>query len=89
MFGAEPGDELGQFVLGNRVAETGHLLAAVFNLGGDLPGLHCLADIGQRRAFWSSLAGGSVAVGASLVAEKVGSGLLGCFGCEGAGRLSD
>ena len=79
MFGAEPGDELGQFVLGERVAETGHLLAAVFNLGGDLPGLHCLADIGQRRAFLRSLAGGSVAIGASLVAKKVGSGLLRLF----------
>jgi len=77
VFGTEKGDELGYFVVIERVAEAGHLLAAVFDLGGDLRCLHGLADVGQGRTFLGSLAGGSVAIGASFIAEEGGSGLLG------------
>jgi hypothetical protein len=82
VFGAEPGDELSYFVVGERVAEAGHLLTAILDLSGDLLCLHCLADIGQGWAFWGSLGGASVAVGTALVAKEVGSGLLVWFGSE-------
>ena len=89
MFGTEKGDELGYFVVIERVAEAGHLLAAVFDLGGNLHGLHGLADVGERRSLLGSLAGGSVAVGAALITKKVGSGLLVGFGSKRMDGKSD
>jgi len=89
VFGTEKGDELGYFVVIERVAEAGHLLAAVFDLGGDLRRLHGLADVGERRSLLGSLAGGSVAVGAAFIAEEVGSGLLVGFGSKRTDGKSD
>jgi hypothetical protein len=80
VLGAEKGYELGYFVMGERVAEAGHFLASVFDLGGDMRGLHGLADIGQGWTFLGALRRGSVAVGASFVAEEGGSGLFRSLG---------
>ncbi len=82
MFGAEPGDQLGYFVFGERVLETGHLLAAVFDLIGDLRRFHSLADVGQRGTLLGSLCRGTVAIGAAFLAEENGSGSLRGFGGE-------
>jgi hypothetical protein len=89
MLGAEKGDEFGYVVLGERVAEAGHFLAAVFDLSGDLRGLHVLADVGQGRTFLGALRCGSVAVSAALVAEKGGSGLLIRFRSERIGSVGE
>ena len=96
MLCAEISDQLCHFVMRERVAEAGHLLAAVFDLGRDLRGLHGLANVGQRWSLLGSLSGGSVAISASFVAKEGGSRLLDCFGihskerpgwcCEGDGN---
>lgn len=82
MLGAEKSDQLCHFVMGERVAEAGHLLAAVFDLGRDLRGLHGLANIGQRWSLLSSLSRGSVAVGAAFIVKKDSSRFLLGFGRE-------
>ena len=87
MLGAEKGHQLSYFVVGDRVAEAGHLLAAVFDLGGDLRGLHGFADVGEGWTLLGSLGGGSVAIGAAFIAEEVGSGLLRSFGIRCEERL--
>lgn len=79
MFGAEKGNQLRDLVLGEGVLKAGHLLAAVFDLRDDLRGLHGLADMGQRWTFLGSLRRVSMAVGATLVAEKHSSRSLGGF----------
>ena len=76
VFCAEKGNELSQFVLGERVAEAGHLLPAILDLGGNLRGLQGLADVGQGRTLLGSLSAGAVAVGAAFVTKEVGSGLF-------------
>ena len=76
MLGTEKSYELGHFVMGERVAEAGHFLATVFDLGGDLRWLHSLANVGEGRTFLGALGCDSVAIGAAFVAEESGSGLF-------------
>lgn len=79
MFGAEVGDQLGDLLIGDRVAEGRHLLAAVENLAGDFfrgPGLVC-AQADEARSLFAADATGSVAIGATLVAKQQCAGLLG------------
>ena len=87
MLGAEKSYQLGNLIMGERLAEAGHFLATVFDLGGNLRGLHGLADVGQGRSFWGSLASCPVAISAALVTEKSGSGLFRSFGVRCQERL--
>jgi len=90
MFGAQKRDQLGDLILGERVFEAGHLLSAVFDLCRNLSRLQGLANVGQRRSFLCALSGGSMAIGATLVAKQSGSlcfrsfrsGSKNCFGWE-------
>ena len=90
MFGAEVCDQLGDLLVGERVAEGRHLLAAVEDLAGDFcrgPEL-VLAQVGEIRTLLAAGSAGSVAVGATLVAKENRAGLLGSFGLraeEGVG----
>ena len=78
MLGTQIGDKLGRFGVRYRVAKGWHLLPAIQYLArnsGRGPGF-VLANADQRRSFLAALARYSVAVGASLVAKKNGSGLF-------------
>jgi hypothetical protein len=69
-------------IVGERIAERRHLLAAVENLAGDFgrsPEL-VFAQTSQVRPFFAACAARSVAVGATLVAKEKRAGLLGGFG---------
>jgi len=81
VFGAEVGDKLGGFGVGDGFAEGRHLLAAVEDLIGDFGGGPELVfgQGGEDWAFLAADAGFSVAVGATLAAKEEGAGLLGGF----------
>jgi len=83
VFGAEPGYQLGDFIVGERVAERGHLAAAVQDLAGNGRRFHGFANLLQIRTLGGALGLSSVAVGAALVAEEVGPGLFGLPGIRG------
>ena len=79
VFGAQVSGQLSNFIVGDRVAERGHLLAAVENLIGDFgrgPEL-VLAQVCQSRSLLSTDAADAVAVGTALVAKQSCAGLLG------------
>jgi len=85
VFGAQVGDQLSHLLVGEGVAEGRHLLSAVEDLGGDLgrrPKL-VLADVDQRGRLFAADAADAVAVGAALVAEEDGAGLLRFDACLG------
>jgi hypothetical protein len=78
----EVSDQLGDLLIGDRVAEGRHLLATVENLAGDFfrrPGLVC-AQADEARSLFAADATGSVAIGATLVAKQQCAGLLGGLG---------
>ena len=78
MLGAQVGDDLRHVLIGERIGERRHLLAAIENLirhFGRSPNL-VLADIRQGRGLFAAFEGGPVAVGATLVAVENGSGHL-------------
>lgn len=79
MLGAEVGDQLGDLLIGDGVAEGRHLLAAVENLTGDFlrgPGLVC-AQADEAWRLFAADAARSVTIGATLVAKQQCAGLLG------------
>jgi hypothetical protein len=73
---------LGCFLVGNRVAEGWHLLAAVENLAGYLGGSPELVfgQAGKIGPFLGTLAIGAMAVHTAFVAKENGAGALGGFG---------
>jgi len=78
VFGAQVGDQLGDFCVRERVTEGRHLLAAVHNLIGQFgwsPEL-VVADAGERWGLWASDAAFAVAVSATFIAEEDGAGLF-------------
>jgi len=86
--GAKECNQLRDFIIGERVLEAGHLLTAIFNLIGNLLGLHGLAHVSERRTLLGSLTGCPMTVGASLVPEKDGSGLFRFFGSRSEGGVN-
>jgi len=82
VFGADVGDQLGDFRVSDGVAEGGHLLAAVENLIGDFgrgPKL-VFAEVDERRCFLGADAAYAVAMGTTFVAKQERAGLLVSFG---------
>lgn len=66
-------DERGDFVACERVAERGHVVAAVADLLGDLGGSELFADVAQvGPAVGAAESGGAVAVSAAFVLEEGG-----------------
>lgn len=91
LFGAEKSDQLLDFVVGERIAEGRHLLAAVEELAGDfvVGPLLLFADVFESRGFARAFEVGAVAEAAAFVAEENGAGHFGFFflaGCEGGLR---
>ena len=82
MLGAEVSDQLGDLLVGERLGEWRHLLAAVeYLVGNSLRGpVLVLAQASEVRPFFAAAAARAVAVNAVLVAEKESAGLLGGFG---------
>lgn len=77
MLGAEIGDELGDLLVAERVAERGHFVAAVEDLIGHFfrrPVL-VVANVEEGWRLFGADAAGAVAIGAALVAEEEGAGL--------------
>jgi len=74
MFSAQECDQLSHLILRKRVFEARHLLAAVFDLAGDLRGLQLSAGVGQRGSLVRTLGSVAVAVGATLVAKEQSAG---------------
>jgi len=70
MLGAEVGDQPRDFIASERIVKTGHFLAAVLDLPGNLGWFHCLTHVFKRRPFGRSLGVSAVAVSAALVAEE-------------------
>jgi len=82
VLGAEPGHKLGCLLVGERIAEGRHLLAAVENLMCDLgwgPAF-VLAQTGQVRRLFAACAACAVAMDTALVAKENRAGLLGGSG---------
>lgn len=78
MLRAQVGNDLRHILIGERVGEGRHLLAAVENLirhFGRSPNL-VLADICQGRSLPAAFEGGPVAMGASLVPIENGASRL-------------
>lgn len=78
MLGAQVGDDLGRFLITERVGEGRHLLSAVENLVShfvDGP-LAFLADVDEGRSFLGSGAVCAVAMGTAFVAKEDGAGDL-------------
>lgn len=88
MFGAEPGYEVGDFVVGEGVGEGGHFFAAVEDLAGDGGGLHDFAEVEEAGALFGAFGRGAVAVWAAFVAEEICAGLLGLLFGKGERRGS-
>ena len=85
-FGSEEGDEVGDVLGGELIAEGGHGLASVVDLGGDGGGLEAAADVLEVWAFATADAGGAVAVGAAGGGEEFGTVVGGGgLGQEGGG----
>jgi hypothetical protein len=81
---------LGSLLVGDRIAERGHLLSAIQDLSRDFgrrPQL-VFAQIHQGRGFFGADAAFAVAMCATLVAKQKGAGLLvglGLTGGDGGG----
>jgi len=90
VFGTEVSHELGSLLVGDRIAERGHLLSAIQDLSRDFgrrPQL-VFAQVHQGRGFLGADAAFAVAVSATLVAKEKGACLfvgLGLAGRDGGG----
>ena len=81
MLGPQVGDDLRQLLITERIRKGRHLFSAVENLACHFvwrPEL-VLADVDERGSLFGSGAVGSVAVGATFVAEEDGAGFFGVF----------
>ena len=84
MFSAKISDQLGSFLIGDRIAEGRHLLAAGEDLVGD-PGRGpelVLAQVNERRRFLGADAADAVTVGATFVAKQDRAGPFGGLGAS-------
>lgn len=91
LFGAEEGDQLFHFVVGEGIAEGRHFLAAVEKLGVDfvVGPILLFTDVLESGGFACAFEVSAVAETAALVAEENRSGHFVFFflaGCEGGLR---